>query len=139
MMTDFNAQVGQLLLNVLLLLLSGVAVALVAAIRKRVSADTIQIGRILAEAAVNAVEQVGARNGWSPEQKFLEALHWAREQASQQGIKVTDPQWETFIEAAVAELKQRGGELVATDSDSERSTTLKHDWQLPLITELETG
>lgn len=138
-MTDLNAAIGEILLNLLLILLSAVAVSVVTAIRKRVSTETIQIGRIIADAAVQAVEQVGARKGWSPEQKFMEALYWAREQATLQGIKVTDSQWETFIEAAVAELKQRGGELVVTDF-ADRSTVLKHKWQLPAIDlEPETG
>lgn len=132
-MSDINVAISEVILNILLLVVTGLAAAAVAAIKKRLDAQGIEIGLIIAQAAVGAVEQIGARQGWSPDQKLNHALHRARQAAETYGLKLSDEQWKTFIEQAVAEMKRAGGELVQSDSPYDGSTELKHPLVGPAV------
>jgi hypothetical protein len=80
-------------------------------LKARFTEAQIDKGERIAEIVVNAVEQMAVANQIDYKAKFAEALKMARELAAGNGVAFTDEQWTGLIEAAVAGMKQIGGEL----------------------------
>jgi hypothetical protein len=80
-------------------------------LKSRVSNDHLKIARDIASVVVDAVEALAANGVIDYKGKFAEALRRVKDMAASRGIALTDEQWQSMIEAAVAAMKQIGGEL----------------------------
>ena len=101
-------EVVKILLSIALVIISGVLSILGIWIKEKYSSSKIRSVFDQIRAVVNAAEIIGAAHGW----EFYEKKAWAFEQASK-FLKISEEQLDVFIEAAVAELKAWGNELVA--------------------------
>ncbi len=101
-------EVVKILLSIALVIISGVLSILGIWIKEKYSSAKIRSVFDQIRAVVNAAEIIGAAHGW----EFYEKKAWAVEQAAK-FLKISEEQLDVFIEAAVAELKAWGNELVA--------------------------
>lgn len=65
---------------------------------------TIKIVEILAQNAVNAVEQVSAETGYKGEEKLEQARIKIRAELNKYNISMTDRDLDTFVESAVKQM-----------------------------------
>ena len=89
----------------ILTILAGIAVKSIKDfLIKKGGEKTIKIVEILANNAVNAVEQVAAQTGFKGEEKLEQARTKIRAELTKYGISMTDRELDTFIEASVKEM-----------------------------------
>jgi len=86
----------------ILTILAGVAVKSIKDfLIKKGGEKTIKIVEILAQNAVNAVEQVAAETGYKGEEKLGQARDKIRAELTKYNISMTDRDLDTFVESAV--------------------------------------
>lgn len=90
--------------------ISEAAVAIKKAAYSRFSKDQLELASSIASVAVGAVEQLAA-SGKITLPKYDEALVMVKDLASKVHITLTDTQWKSMIEAAVAAMKAMGDEF----------------------------
>lgn len=67
---------------------------------------TIKIVEILAQNAVNAVEQVASETGFKGEEKLEQARDKIRAELTKYNISMTDKDLDTFVESAVKQMNE---------------------------------
>lgn len=101
-------QINEILLNgaiSILVILAGVAVKAVKNyLVKKGGEKTIKIVEILAQNAVNAVEQVAAETGYKGQEKLGQARDKVRAELTKYNISMTDRELDTFIESSVKKM-----------------------------------
>ena len=86
----------------ILTILAGIAVKSIKDfLIKKGGEKTIKIVEILAQNAVNAVEQVAAETGYKGEEKYGQARDKIRAELTKYNISMTDRDLDTFVESAV--------------------------------------
>ncbi|MHB8041954.1 phage holin [Streptococcus oralis] len=86
----------------ILTILAGIAVKSIKDfLIKKGGEKTIKIVEILAQNAVNAVEQVAAETGYKGEEKLGQARDKIRAELTKYNISMTDRDLDTFVESAV--------------------------------------
>ena len=89
----------------ILTILAGIAVKSIKDfLIKKGGEKTIKIVEILAQNAVNAVEQVAAETGYKGQEKLEQARDKVRAELSKYNISMTDRELDTFIESSVKEM-----------------------------------
>ena len=89
----------------ILVILAGVAVKAVKNyLVKKGGEKTIKIVEILAQNAVNAVEQVAAETGYKGDEKLEQARDKVRAELTKYNISMTDKDLDTFVESAVKQM-----------------------------------
>lgn len=89
----------------ILVILAGIAVkAIKDYLIQKGGEKTIKIVEILAENAVNAVEQVASETGYKGEEKLEQARIKIRTELNKYNISMTDTDMDTFIESAVKQM-----------------------------------
>ncbi len=71
---------------------------------KKGGEKTIKIVEILAQNAVNAVEQVASETGYKGDEKLEQARTKIRAELSKYNISMTDKELDTFVESAVKQM-----------------------------------
>lgn len=98
-------QINEIIINAaisILVILLGIAVKAVKDyLIKKGGEKTIKIVEILAQNAVNAVEQVASETGYKGEEKLEQARDKVRAELTKYNISMTDKDLDTFIESAV--------------------------------------
>ena len=98
-------QINEIIINAaisILVILLGIAVKAVKDyLIKKGGEKTIKIVEILAQNAVNAVEQVASETGYKGEEKLEQARDKVRAELTKYNISMTDTDLDTFIESAV--------------------------------------
>ena len=107
-LTDVLVKLAVVVVGVLAALIEVYGVKFVKA---RLTNEQIGTARDITEVVVDAVEALGASGVIDYKGKFAEALRRVKDMAAAKGIALTDEQWQSMIEAAVAGMKQIGGEL----------------------------
>ena len=79
--------------------------------RIRFGEEQIETAKNIAAIIVDAVEAMGAAGIINYKGKFAEALRRVKDMATAKNIVLTDDQWQSMIEAAVASMKRIGDEL----------------------------
>ena len=101
-------QINEILLNgaisILVILLGIVVKSIKDYLIKKGGEQTVKIVEILAQNAVNAVEQVASDTGYKGEEKLEQARTKIRAELSKYKISMTDKELDTFIEASVKEM-----------------------------------
>lgn len=75
------------------------------------TAKQIQIAQDVAAVIVDAVEEMGAAGIIDYKSKFAAALRRVKDLAASKGVVLSDEQWQSMIEAAVAQMKAMGQEI----------------------------
>lgn len=89
----------------ILTILAGIAVKSIKDfLIKKGGEKTIKIVEILAQNAVNAVEQVAAETGYKGEEKLGQARDKIRAELTKYNISMTDRDLDTFVESAVKQM-----------------------------------
>lgn len=89
----------------ILTILAGIAVKSIKDfLVKKGGEKTIKIVEILAQNAVNAVEQVAAETGYKGEEKLEQARTKIRAELTKYNISMTDRDLDTFVESAVKQM-----------------------------------
>lgn len=89
----------------ILTILAGIAVKSIKDfLIKKGGEKTIKIVEILAQNAVNAVEQVAAETGYKGQEKLEQARDKVRAELAKYNISMTDRELDTFIESSVKEM-----------------------------------
>lgn len=89
----------------ILVILAGIAVKAVKDyLIKKGGEKTIKIVEILAQNAVNAVEQVAAETGYKGQEKLGQARGKVRAELTKYNISMADKDLDTFIESAVKQM-----------------------------------
>lgn len=83
--------------------------------RRRWSAEQIALAANVARQAVQAVEQIATAAGWGSVAKKAQAEKRIRELAAKYGLRLTDTQWDTLIEAAVMQFTNAYRETLARE------------------------
>ena len=98
-------QINEIIINAaisILVILLGIAVKAVKDyLIKKGGEKTIKIVEILAQNAVNAVEQVASETGYKGEETLEQARDKVRAELTKYNISMTDKDLDTFIESAV--------------------------------------
>ena len=101
-------QINEILINgavSILVILVGVAVKAVKDyLVQKGGEKTIKIVEILAQNAVNAVEQVASETGYKGEEKLEQARAKIRAELNKYNISMTDRDLDTFVESAVKQM-----------------------------------
>lgn len=116
-MESINAQITQILSNLVLLILLAIGTYVVQYLKRRFSQQQIALAMEIVEIAVEAVEQIAQASGIKGKEKLREAIGRARDFAAKYGIRYTDEQWATLIEQAVKQLKEFERELKNTSPE----------------------
>ena len=91
----------------ILTILAGIAVKSIKDfLIKKGGEKTIKIVEILAQNAVNAVEQVAAETGYKGEEKLGQARDKIRAELTKYNISMTDRDLDTFVESAVKQMNE---------------------------------
>lgn len=91
----------------ILTILAGIAVKSIKDfLIKKGGEKTIKIVEILAQNAVNAVEQVAAETGYKGEEKLEQARTKIRAELTKYNISMTDKDLDTFVESAVKQMNE---------------------------------
>ncbi|ORJ32861.1 phage holin [Streptococcus oralis subsp. tigurinus] len=91
----------------ILTILAGVAVKSIKDfLIKKGGEKTIKIVEILAQNAVNAVEQVASETGYKGEEKLEQARTKIRAELTKYNISMTDRDLDTFVESAVKQMNE---------------------------------
>ena len=91
----------------ILVILAGIAVKSIKDfLVKKGGEKTIKIVEILAQNAVNAVEQVAAETGYKCQEKLEQARDKVRAELTQYNISMADKDLDTFIESAVKRMNE---------------------------------
>ena len=89
----------------ILTILAGIAVKSIKDfLIKKGGEKTIKIVEMLAQNAVNAVEQVAAETGYKGEEKLGQARDKIRAELTKYNISMTDRDLDTFVESAVKQM-----------------------------------
>lgn len=88
-------------------------------LKKHFTAKQIESAQEIASVSVKAAQQLGLTNS----EKFQTALTAAKSFASKHGIKYTDEQWQSLIEAAVNEGKQIWNSATCNTTNTDPSST----------------
>ena len=103
-------QINEILLNgaiSILVILVGIAVKAVKEyLVQKGGEKTINIVEILAQNAVNAVEQVASETGYKGEEKLEQARTKIRAELGKYNISMTDKELDTFVESAVKQMNE---------------------------------
>ena len=100
-MQQINEIIANGALSVLVILLGIVVKSIKDYLIKKGGEKTIKIVDILAQNAVNAVEQVASETGYKGEEKLEQARAKIRAELSKYHISMTDKDLDTFVESAV--------------------------------------
>lgn len=91
----------------ILTILAGIAVKSIKDfLIKKGGEKTIKIVEILAQNAVNAVEQVTSETGYKGQEKLEQARTKIRAELSKYNISMTDKDLDTFVESAVKQMNE---------------------------------
>lgn len=91
----------------ILTILAGIAVKSIKDfLIKKGGEKTIKIVEILAQNAVNAVEQVASETGYKGQEKLEQARTKIRAELSKYNISMTDKDLDTFVESAVKQMNE---------------------------------
>ncbi|AFV02811.1 MULTISPECIES: phage holin family protein [unclassified Dehalobacter] len=107
-----QALLNELLQIVITIVIPFVGAYLVSLIKKHLTAKQIEIAKNIAGIAVKFAQQSGLANA----DKFQLAFNTVKSMASQHGIKLTDEQWTSLVEAAVNEFKKDWNTVTRTES-----------------------
>lgn len=103
-------QINEILLNgavSILVILLGIAVKAVKDyLVQKGGEKTIKIVEILAQNAVNAVEQVASETGYKGQEKLEQARTKIRAELSKYNISMSDKELDTFVESAVKRMNE---------------------------------
>ncbi|MDI3298278.1 MAG: phage holin, LLH family [Bacillota bacterium] len=113
MTPDIQQAVVQVLSDLIRLAALVVAGYVAAWVRQHVTAARWQRAQDIARTAVWAVEQMAPGLGLRAKAKLDQALQAARRLAASHGLRLTDDEWRSLIEAAVKALKDAGAEIKA--------------------------
>ena len=101
-------QINEILLNgaisILVILLGIVVKSIKDYLIKKGGEQTVKIVEILAQNAVNAVEQVASDTGYKGEEKLEQARTKIRAELTKYNISMTDKDLDTFVESAVKQM-----------------------------------
>lgn len=101
-------QINEIIINSaisILVILAGIAVKSIKEyLVQKGGEKTIKIVEILAQNAVNAVEQVSADTGYKGEEKLEQARIKIRAELNKYNISMTDRDLDTFVESAVKQM-----------------------------------
>ena len=92
------------MISILIILLGIVVKAVKEYLVKKGGEQTVKIVEILAENAVNAVEQVASETGFKGEEKLEQARAKIRAELGKYNISMTDKELDTFVESAVKQM-----------------------------------
>lgn len=110
-----SADIVAALISLFLAISSAVGAYAVAWVRRHVSAQNLMVSQRIARVAVTAAQQMGDAAGWSAGAKLTSALQDVRLLGEQHGIKLSDDQWRSLVEAEYAQFKQFRVALNAPD------------------------
>ena len=101
-------QINEIIINSaisILVILAGIAVKSIKEyLVQKGGEKTIKIVEILAQNAVNAVEQVSSETGYKGEEKLEQARTKIRAELAKYNISMTDKDLDTFVESAVKQM-----------------------------------
>lgn len=103
-MQQINEIIANGAISVLVILLGIVVKSIKDYLIKKGGEKTIKIVEILAQNAVNAVEQVASETGYKGEEKLEQARAKIRAELSKYNISMTDKDLDTFVESAVKQM-----------------------------------
>lgn len=103
-MQQINEIIANGAISILVILLGIVVKSIKDYLIKKGGEKTIKIVEILAQNAVNAVEQVASETGYKGEEKLEQARTKIRAEMSKYNISMTNKELDTFIEASVKEM-----------------------------------
>lgn len=107
-MTEQQTNLLVLILTIVLNsgILTTLLIAAKRAIAERLGPERARVAADIAGQAVQAVEQLDRRYQWTSAEKLDQALTRARDLGESHGVKLSDQQWSSLIEAAVGSLTQ---------------------------------
>lgn len=124
MSNEVSVKLAELLLVLLQLVILVVIQGFVIPwLRRNMQKHEWDLAAKIAQAAVEAVEQLAAKGVLNPQRKFDEAMMRIREFSERLGIKLTDEQWAMLIEQAVKAMKDAGKELHSVISEEGNPAT----------------
>ena len=103
-MQQINEIISNGVISILIILLGIVVKAVKEYLVKKGGEQTVKIVEILAENAVNAVEQVASETGFKGEEKLEQARAKIRAELGKYNISMTDKELDTFVESAVKQM-----------------------------------
>ena len=103
-MQQINEIISNGAVSILIILLGIVVKAVKEYLVKKGGEQTVKIVEILAENAVNAVEQVASETGFKGEEKLEQARAKIRAELGKYNISMTDKELDTFVESAVKQM-----------------------------------
>ena len=107
-------QINEIIINAsisILVILTGIAVKSIKEyLVKKGGEQSVKIVEILANNAVNAVEQVSAETGFKGEDKLEQARIKIRAELNKYNIGMTDKDLDTFVESAVKQMNDAWAE-----------------------------
>jgi hypothetical protein len=103
--------IAQTLTNLVQLVIIFVGGLLVRYLKSNYTSTQLKRAMAIADTVVRAVEMIAVAYGFSPQEKMKKAVEMAKVFAQNHGLKLTDEQWQTMIEAAVHQMKVLGEEL----------------------------
>ena len=103
-MQQINEIIANGAISILVILLGIVVKSIKDYLIKKGGEKTIKIVEILAQNAVNAVEQVASETGYKGEEKLEQARAKIRAELSKYNISMTDTDLDTFVESAVKQM-----------------------------------
>lgn len=105
-MSQFNEIIIAFVTGFLAVVTGSIVKAIKDFLIKKGGEKTIKIVEILAQNAVNAVEQVASETGYKGEEKLGQARDKVRAELTKYNISMADKDLDTFIESAVKQMNE---------------------------------